>query len=211
VKPLRAVLYARVSTDTGEQDPESQLQALRTWSTSRGWRVVGEETDRVSSDPKRRRGEPPGLTRAIRLIEDKRADVLAIFAADRLVADPIPLLRLVARVQELGGAVSSLQDGRDLDTTTDAGELLTFIAGWYNRMRVRLIRAGTVAGLARARAAGRVGGRPRRVVDLEQLEELRARGASWGDVGEALGVGAETARRAWQARCRERDDGDEAR
>ena len=48
----RAVLYARVSTDRGEQDPESQLVALRTWARSRGWTVVAEEADLVTCDPK---------------------------------------------------------------------------------------------------------------------------------------------------------------
>jgi hypothetical protein len=44
--------------------------------------VAGEHQDRISGDPSRRRGEPPGLRQALLAIEQKRADVLAVFAAN---------------------------------------------------------------------------------------------------------------------------------
>ena len=153
------VLYARVSTDTGDQDPESQLRALREFAAQRGYTVLGEYSDRVTGDPARRRGDPPGLCQALRLLEQRRGGVLVIWAADRLVRSAVGLLQLVGRVQQLGGAVVSLQDGGDLDTTTDTGELLVFLRGWMARMEARIIRERTMAGLARARAEGRKGGR----------------------------------------------------
>lgn len=192
----RAVLYARVSTDRGDQDPESQLQALRAWADQRGWRVVGEEADRVTSDPRRRRREPPGLVSALRAIEERRADVLAIFAADRLVADPLPLLALVGRVQDLGGAVASLQDGRDLDTTDDSGELMVYLRGWFNRMRLRLIRAATKAGIERRRAQGGRLGRPPKGIDGARVAELRGAGLTWPEVEKELGCRRSTAQDA---------------
>src|SRR5258708_6365704 len=121
-KPRRVVLYGRVST-RDRQNPETQLGALREWAKSRGWTVVAEERDRVSGDVAKRRGDPPGLARAFRALEEHRADVLAVFAADRLVRSPTGLLALVKRVQDLGADVASYQDGSDLDTTTDMGEL----------------------------------------------------------------------------------------
>src|SRR5262249_8338237 len=152
-KPLRAVLYARVST-RDKQDPESQLASLRPWAAQRGWTIVAEERDRVSGDATKRRGDPPGLARAFRALEERRADVLAVFAADRLVRSPTGLLSLVARVQGLGAHVASFQDGADLDTTSDMGELLVFLRGWFARMDLKLIRARIRSGLERRRAEG---------------------------------------------------------
>lgn len=198
-KPPRVVLYARVST-RDKQDPESQLGALRQWVNSRGWHVVAEERDRISGDPSKRRGDPAGLARAFRALEERRADVLAVFAADRLVRSPTALLHLVERVQALGAHVASLQDGADLDTTTDAGELFTFLRGWYARMELRLIRSRINAGLDRARAEGKTLGRPRTVsVDAGEVAKMRAAGASWRQVAEALRCTPTSARRA-QAR-----------
>jgi hypothetical protein len=102
---LTCILYARCSTRGDAQDPAVQLAALRLWAATRGWRVIAEESDRVSGDPARRVGDPPALRRAPEAIEQRRADLLAVFAADRLVRSPVGLLQLVARVQAVGGHV----------------------------------------------------------------------------------------------------------
>lgn len=170
---MRCVLYVRVSKSDGEQEPETQLRQLREWAKARGWRICAELKDRVTGDPARRGRNPPGLSAALDLIHRKKVDVLAVWSADRLVRSPQHLLDLVSQVQAAGGRVASLQDGADLDTTTDAGELFVFLRGWWSRMELKLIRQRTNAGLARARAEGRQLGRPRmRLPDLEQLAEL---------------------------------------
>lgn len=195
-KAMRAVLYARVST-RDKQDPEAQLARLREWARARGWIVVAEERDRVTGDAAKRRGDPPGLARALRALEERRADMLAVFAADRLVRSPTGLLALVSRVQALGGHVASFQDGADLDTTSDMGELLVFLRGWYARMELKLIRARISAGLDRARAQGTRLGRPKTVIVAPaDVQRLRHAGRSWAQVAEALGCTVAAARRS---------------
>ena len=176
----RAVLYARVSKKDGEQDPETQLQTLRSWARERGWRVVAEQHDRVTGDPARRGRNPPGLVEALSLIGQHKAEVLAIFAADRLVRSPTHLLELIAQVQKAGGSVASLQDGADLDITNDTSELYIFLLGWKARMDLRLTRKRTIAGLERAKAEGKQLGRPQLglpvLVDLQALLDQGVRG-----------------------------------
>lgn len=195
---MRAVLYARVSKVEGDQDPETQLNALRQWAAQRGWDVASEHTDRVSGDPARRKGDPKGLRGALAAL--RKGDVLAVFAADRLVRSPMALLQLVVRIQANGAHVASLQDGADLDTTSDTGELLTFLYGWKARMELRLIRSRTLAGLAAAKARGVRLGRPQGSdYDASQARTLRAAGLSWGDIATRLDCSRTTARRL----CRE--------
>ncbi len=198
-RPLRAVLYARVSRDDGEQDPAVQLQALQEWAGVRGWRVVAQESDRITGDPARRNGDPPGLRKALSRIQCKKADVLAVFAADRLVRSPVGLIQLVSRVQSLGGHVASLQDGADLDTTSDLGELFLFLKGWFARMELRLLRSRTLAGLARAKAKGTKLGRRRNAdaPDPAHVAHLRESGQSWTLVAGQLGCHPSAARRAF--------------
>lgn len=195
-KVRRAVLYLRVSRGD-KQDPEAQAQALRAWCAERGWRVVGQEVDRVSGDPARRRGDPPGLSAALRSLTERRADLLVVFAVDRLVRSPLELLQLVGRVRATGAHVASYSDGGDVDTTTDAGELLLFLRGWWARMELRITRARTVAGLQRARAAGRVGGRPRaQLPELAQVAAARAEGLSLQQMRARLGCSLWAVRQA---------------
>lgn len=174
---MRAVLYVRVSRSDGVQEPETQLRQLRDFARCKQWRVVAELQDRVTGDPLRRGRNPPALVNALELIDRRKAEVLAVFAADRLVRSPIHLLQLVAQVQAAGGRVASLQDGADLDTTTDAGELFVFLRGWWAKMELRLTRARTQAGLERARAEGKRFGRPvTQLPELGALAELLAGG-----------------------------------
>jgi DNA invertase Pin-like site-specific DNA recombinase len=195
---MRTILYARVSKVEGDQDPETQLKALRQWAAQRGWTVASEHVDRVSGDPARRKGDPPGLRAALAAL--RRGDVLAVFAADRLVRSPMELLQLVMRIQAHGAHVASLQDGADLDTTTDTGELLTFLYGWKARMELRLIRSRTLAGLAAARAKGKRLGRPLGSdYNASEARRLRGEGLSWADIAARLDCSRSTARRL----CRE--------
>src|SRR4051812_15894003 len=90
-KPLRAVLYVRISKGD-KQDARSQLGALRPFVKSRGWMEVATERDSVTGDPTRRKGDPAGLRAALRLLEAREADVLVVFAADRLVRSPMGLI-----------------------------------------------------------------------------------------------------------------------
>ncbi len=176
---MRVVLYVRVSKNDGDQEPETQLRQLRAWAKTRGWRIVAELEDRVTGDPVRRGRNPPELVKALDFMHSRRADVLGVWSADRLVRSPQHLLELVSQVQAVGGRVASLQDGADLDTTTDAGELFLFLRGWWSRMELKLIRQRTKAGLERAAAEGRRGGRPRmKLPDLQQLRKLLGRDKS---------------------------------
>lgn len=123
-----------------------QLRGLRPWVAARGWPIAGEFTDKVTGDETRRRRDP-GLSQAMQLLEQHRARVLAIYSAERLVRSPLGILRIVARVEQMGCHVASLLDGGDLDTTSDTGELLLFLRGWHSRMALRMLRKGTKDGM----------------------------------------------------------------
>lgn len=195
----RAVLYLRVSS-ADQQDPAAQEHACRQFCAQRGWSVIGCEADRISGDPARRRGDPPGLAAALLAIGEHHGAVLVVFAADRLVRGTVELLQMVARIQALGGFVAGVTERGDLDTTTEQGELLLFMRGWWARMELRLNRARTLAGLERARLAGRVGGRRRvELPDLDQVEALRRRKLGLVKIAAELGCSEWTAREAVRA------------
>lgn len=181
------VLYLRVSR-AESQELGTQEGALRAEALRRGWRVVAVESDQVSGDPARRGGRtPPGLGRALAMVERGKASILLVFAADRIVRSALGLLQLVQRVQQLGGRVCSARDGSELDTTTEQGELLLFLQGWFARWELRLTRERTKAGLQRARAAGKLLGRPRRAaLDVSEVLRMRAAGASQDEIAKQL-------------------------
>jgi DNA invertase Pin-like site-specific DNA recombinase len=156
---MASIGYARVST--GGQDLGAQRAALR----AAGCAEVVEET---GSGADRARPELVGLLRRLR-----PGDTLVVVRIDRLARSLGHLLSVMAALKARGVGFRSLGD--PIDTEGPSGTLVLQILGAVAEFERALIRERTLAGLAAARAAGRVGGNPRlRARDPEALARLRA-------------------------------------
>jgi DNA invertase Pin-like site-specific DNA recombinase len=76
---MKAAIYARVSTL--DQEPENQLQELRTYIAARGWTAATEYVDRGVSGSKDRR---PALDQLVTDARRRRFDVVVCWRLDRL-------------------------------------------------------------------------------------------------------------------------------
>jgi len=150
---MRAAVYARVSTV--DQEPENQLQELRTYAQARNWSAV-EYVDRGVSGAKDRR---PALDDLARDARRRRFDVVVCWRLDRLGRNLKHLITLLDELQALGIAFVSLAEG--IDATTPAGKLQMHILGAIAEFERERIRERVLAGLQRARAQGKRLGRPR--------------------------------------------------
>lgn len=136
--------YARVSTT--DQTLALQEDALQQQGYDRIFRdVVSGATF-----------ERPGLSEALAYARD--GDVLVVWKLDRLGRSLAHLIQLVEELEARGVGFKSLQE--QIDTTTAGGQLIFHIFGALAEFERALIRERTQAGLAAAKARGRVGGRP---------------------------------------------------
>lgn len=178
-----AALYARVSTKDGGQDTENQLIQLRAYCAKQGWTLVHEYVDHVSgkrSDNRRQFQEM--LADAAR----RKFDLVAVWALDRFSREGVmETFEHIKMLKGYGVEFESFTE-RHFRTTGPAGELMIAIAAWIAAQERTRISERTLAGLARARKAGRVGGRPRARVDAAKVVEMRAAGASYGSIATAL-------------------------
>ena len=78
---------------------------------------------------------------------------------DRLGRSLKDLIEIVTGLEKRGVGFKSLQES--IDTTTSGGKLIFQIFGALAEFERNLIRERTQAGLAAARARGRIGGRPK--------------------------------------------------
>ena len=163
----KLVGYGRVST--GEQDLQLQLDALKTAGCS----DVDIYTDKASGAHASR----PGLDNCLAALQP--GDTLVVSRLDRLGRSMPHLVGLVEQLLGKGIGFRSLQDGA-IDTTTASGELMFNIFSSLAQFERRLIQERTTAGLAVARARGRLGGRKPirpddpRVVSAKQLHKDRS-------------------------------------
>ena len=178
---MSVVGYARVSTQ--DQSLASQSDALK----AAGTEVIYSDTLTGKNAAR------PGLVDCMKLL--RRGDTLLVYSTDRLGRSMTDVVTILAELGERGVEFKSLTEPFD---TTAGGELFFDICTAFAQMNGRIISDRTRAGLASARARGRLGGRPT-VMTPERIEvarRMRAEKATWATIAQVLQVGVSSVRRA---------------
>jgi DNA invertase Pin-like site-specific DNA recombinase len=105
-----------------------------------------------------------------RLLEQLReGDTVVVWNLDRLSRSLKDVLHIMERIALAGAGFRSLTES--IDTTTPAGRMMMQMVGSFAEFERAMIRKRTSAGLAAARAEGRVGGR-RPKLDAAKRREI---------------------------------------
>jgi DNA invertase Pin-like site-specific DNA recombinase len=166
----RAVLYARVST--GDQHPETQLLDLRQMAKQRGYGIVQEYMDTISSSKAKR----PGLDRLLADARRHRFDVVLVAAFDRMARSTRHFLELLDELNHLGIEFISFRE--NIDTGGPLGRAIVVIVGAIAELERSLIVERVKAGMRRAKLEGRRIGRAPLDIDREQVVHDRCSGMS---------------------------------
>ncbi|HET6196049.1 MAG TPA: recombinase family protein [Acetobacteraceae bacterium] len=146
---------------TEEQGTDPQLHELR----AAGCATILEEHASGAD-----RGRPV-LARLLR--EIRAGETLVVVRLDRLARSVSHLLAVIEQLEEAGAHFRSLRD--PIDTTTPQGMFSLQVLGAVAQLERALIAERTKAGLAAARARGRIGGNPGlRARDPEAIRKVRA-------------------------------------
>jgi DNA invertase Pin-like site-specific DNA recombinase len=135
--------YARVSRGKG-QSTAAQRRLLR----EAGAEKVYQETASGG------RSDRPELSRLLGQL--RPGDVVLVWKLDRLARSLKDLLHLLERIEAADAGFRSLTES--IDTITPAGRMLMQMLGSFAEYERAMVRERTAAGLAAARAEGRVGG-----------------------------------------------------
>ncbi len=176
---MTTIGYARVSTI--EQTLDLQRDAL----LAAGADVIYE--DKASG----KNADRPELTHCLKAL--RAGDTLVVWRLDRLGRNLEDLIRIGSELEARGVTFKSLKEA--VDTSGPAGKLVFHMFGALAEFERELIRERTLAGLAAARARGRVGGR-RPVLDPKQrraaLAMMKDREMSISDIARQFGVSRST-------------------
>jgi len=115
-----------------------------------------------------------------------------VWRFDRFARSTKHLLLALEEFRSLGVQFISYQE--NIDTSSPLGQALFIIVSAVAQLERDLIRERVNAGLRNARACGKQLGRPRRVVNHDEVRRLRSEGASLRQIAEKLGVGYGTVR-----------------
>ena len=186
----KAAVYGRVSTRHHGQNPQVQVDELRSYASRRGW-LVEEYIDHGVSGSLESRDS---LDRLMNDARRRRFDVVLVWKLDRFARSLKHLVIALAELEALGIAFVSVSD--NLDLTTPAGRLMFHVIGAMAEFERELCRERILAGQRHARAKGKHLGRPRTQVDFERVKKMRLSGMTWRQIARELDVPLGTLHRA---------------
>lgn len=179
--------YARVSRT--DQNLELQTDAMRAAGVTRVF------TDKISGASEHREGLDTLLDVA------REGDTIVVWRLDRLARSLKHLIELARTFDDRGIQLISLTD--NIDTTTPAGKLVFHMFGALAEFERNLIIERTRAGLAAAKARGKLGGRKpalspekqKAVKTLLAAAKAADESPNYRAIGRSVGVSERTIRR----------------
>lgn len=172
--------YARVSTD--DQSTAAQVEELK----------------RAGCDPIYKENASGGRWDRLELHKALSklgaGDVLVVWKLDRLSRSLGDLLNILVQIEQKGAGFKSLTEA--IDTTTPVGRMLAGVLGSFAQFEREMLKERTKLGLARARAAGRVGGARFKLSPAQQKAALHmingGGGKTQAEVAELFNVNRST-------------------
>src|ERR1017187_5814966 len=195
-RPIRAALYARISTLNHGQDPEVQLRELREFCQRRGFAIAHEFVDKGICGSREQR---PALDKLLADCRKRLVDAVVVYRYDRFARSLRQLVNALDEFRSLGIDFISIHEG--VDTSTPNGRLVFGIFASIAEFERELIRDRVRSGMAAAKAKGKRIGRPKVAVDVPRIASLRRQGRSWAEITRATGVSKGTAQRAVAPAC----------
>lgn len=189
---MKIAIYARVSTDDKEQNPETQLLKCRAYCEFHNHRIVGEYQDEgVSGDTLI--WEREGGSEIKKLIDGNKIDGLMVFSVDRYSREsPIKVLQQLSHLKERGIKFISVTEppfNMDSEFAEPLQYMLTWFSNWFLVQHKKKVNAGMDRAKKKGTKSGKPIGRPRlRGWYRNKIIELRRGGKSIRTISKELNI-----------------------
>ncbi len=182
---MAIVGYARVSSRG--QDYDTQVSRL---SASGAEKIFSEKKSGLD-------GKRPELARCIEYVRE--GDTLLVTKLDRLARSTADLYRIVTELGDKGVSFKVLDDPL-VDTTSRTGKLVMGVLALIAEFEADIRKERQMEGIAKAKAEGRVGGRPK-VIDegmMTKIRDLRSGNLSIRKIAAEVGLSKASVQKALQ-------------
>ena len=181
----RIAIYARVSTQ--DQDPQMQLRELRAYAKSRAFTVAHEFIDHLSGTMSVR----PELSKLWQTARARKIDTVLVWKCDRFARSTKQLIDALEEFRHLGVDFISITE--QIDTGSPMGKAMFTVISAIAEFERSLISERVRSGLAKARAHGKILGRPKVSAEtIKEIKRLRKQGKSLTQTAKQLGVSYQT-------------------
>jgi DNA invertase Pin-like site-specific DNA recombinase len=175
----KVAIYIRVSTNL--QKTDMQLLDLKRYSKQRNFSIYKTYEDQISGSKEKR----PALNKLMDDALKRKFDVVLVWRFDRFARSTKHLLMALETFQSVG--IDFISYSENIDTSSPLGKAIFTIISAMAQLERDIIRERVIAGLASARAKGKVLGRPQ-VVNKSEVIKLRKEGLSYRKIANKLNI-----------------------
>jgi DNA invertase Pin-like site-specific DNA recombinase len=188
---MKTAIYTRVSKSDGSQDPENQLRELKAFCVKQGWEIIEVYTDFASG----KRSDRASFKRMMTDASKRKFDTVLFWALDRFSREGIEAT--LAYIRQLDAYKIGFRSYQEpfFDSAGPFKEFMISAFATFASLERAKISERTLAGLAKAKALGRVGGRPKAEDDpktLKAFQKLKDAGLSVRKIAEEMNVSPTT-------------------
>lgn len=176
---IYAFAYARVSTKDKDQDPESQLHAIRQWAKKKGnINIVKEFQDKATGT----NADRDALNSMFGYkLQYPNVSKILIHDADRLSRNMDDAPYLISQFNKFGLTITYITD-ESIDLTTKEGKLMNSLKSYSAQAYTDGLKDKIRAGMAKAKDQGKHIGRPSKrgddSINVDMLMEFAKQGYS---------------------------------
>lgn len=168
---MKVAIYTRVSKNDGKMDPENQLLKLREFCDKQGWEIGKIYTDFASG--KKGSDDRAAHKQMLADASKRKFDLVLFWALDRFSREGTEAtLRYIRVLEDYGVGFRSYQE-QYIDSAGPFKDVFISLSATFAKQERIRISERTLAGLAKARSQGRVGGRPKVEDNLKQMATFR--------------------------------------
>jgi DNA invertase Pin-like site-specific DNA recombinase len=186
---MKVICYARCSTV--HQNPENQLNELRTAAERYGWTILKEYIDHGVSG-KKGREQRPQFNAMMNSALRKEADLVMFWGIDRASRNLSHLVEMMSDLHSKNVGMYFHQ--QNIDSTTPSGRAMLSMAGVFAQFESEMLRERILASHERAKSEGKTIGRPSMINEAlkTSIRYMREQGVGIKKIASELNVGVGT-------------------
>jgi len=151
---MKVVIYARVSTDDKDQNPERQINPCKNYCELHNHQIISEITEYHTGD-----SDPFYRPKGKEILNIRGVKGIVIFSMDRLTRQhPVKVMRMIDNLKNRDIKVISITEPA-FNMESEFSDIIMYIMSWFNNYFLKKLRRDVKSGIERARREGKQIGR----------------------------------------------------
>lgn len=150
---MKVAIYARVSTDDKDQDPERQIMKCEQYCELHNHTICYRGSDSITGDSN------PLERQLFKDILELQPDAIVVYSIDRLTRQhPVKVFQLLTNLKNQGIKIISITEPA-FNMEGEMSDLIQYLLTWFNNYFLTSLKRNVKSGIERARAKGKQIGR----------------------------------------------------